>query len=271
MSGHHTRDALLRHRRLGPAGQPAALHAARAQGAEGIELVATFYAPGTSRRSRARSRASGAARRSSASTRRRAAGSACSARTRPRAPRSGCPTGATSACGCATPCSSAAACRCTRCRAPSDAVPDWMAVGFDLFAGALAARPLRPRAGRRRAPGRRRERGAPLRPRLRDLPGRDLLRAARPPPAAEAHAVGRPAADRGAQAQGHLRRRRRALAPHARRDRRLRRGLRRLRAGASGSGTWVGDPAEGVMVIPTAPPARALREAAARRRAPALA
>ena len=95
---------------------------------------------------------------------------------------------------------------------------------------AVAARPLDPGRRQRRARGRGRRLRDALGARVRDLPRRDLLRAARPPPAAQAHAVGRPAADRGAQAQGRLRRRRRALAPHARRDRRLRGRLRRLRA-----------------------------------------
>ena len=62
-------------------------------------------------------------------------------------------------------------------------------------------------------------------------PGRDLLRAARPPAGRQAHAVGPAGADRGAQAQGDRRRGRRPVAAHARRARRLRRRLRRLRAG----------------------------------------
>ena len=112
--------ALLRHRRLGAPGQPAAVHAARAQGhrrrrARGDVLRARAR----SSRSRARSRASGAARRWSGSTRRRGGGWACSGPTRPRAARSACPTAATSACACATRCSTAAGCRSTRCRPPT--------------------------------------------------------------------------------------------------------------------------------------------------------
>ena len=86
------------------------------------------------------------------------------------------------------------------------------------------------------------EHGAHRRAPVRDLPGRDLLRAARPPPGRQAHAVRAAGADRRAQAQGDRRRGRRAVAPHARRARRLRRRLRRLRAGGRASGAGSGTP-----------------------------
>ena len=106
----------------------------------------------------------------------------------------------------------------------------WIARRLRAVRRAGAARPLPPgRAGRHRH-GRRRRRGAALRPPVRDLSRRRVLLPARASPAAEAHAVGPAAADRRAAHAGRARRRRRAVAPHARRARRLRRGLRRLRA-----------------------------------------
>ena len=73
------------------------------------------------------------------------------------APRAARP-GATSARGCATRSSSAAGCRCTRCRRPArqlEAWEEWIGVGYELFAaldglGALPAR-RSPRRSRRRS------------------------------------------------------------------------------------------------------------------------
>ena len=102
---------------------------------------------------------------------------------------------------------------------------------------------------------------------VRDLPGRDLLRAARPPAVAQAHAVGPAAADRRAAAEG-----RRATptagsgTARSTSSTRARRPTPRTRS-PPGSGSWVGDPREGVIVLPVAelraryeklpPPARA--------------
>ena len=106
---------------------------------------------------------------------------------------------------------------------------EWIGVGFELFAALAGLGLYRPEPTTAAiAP----VGSAALRfgRALRDLPGRDLLRPARPPAVAQAHAVGAAAADRGAAHEGRRGRRRRALAPHARRARRVRRRLRRLRA-----------------------------------------
>ena len=232
MSGHHTR---MRFCGIDVSARPdnqqlCTLH--ERKGTDGIELVATFYAPGTvehvARTIQGFGRGEAVVGIDAPSGRR--LGPARPRRARARRG-SACPTAATSACGCATPCSSAAGCRSTRSRrAAARRVPEWMTVGFELF-DALA--PL----GRWIPDG---ANGA-----LEGAVGDSAMRSGRvfetypdaifcallghrPPP--KRTPWGRPAADRGAQAQGRLRRRRRALAPHARRDRRLRRRLRRLRA-----------------------------------------
>ena len=198
----------------------------------GVELVATFYAPGTRRagrahdrglrprrRGRGRRRAVGPAARP-ARRRRAAARRARAARRALRADaglrRAAVPARAAALPGAGAPASrrragrsgSASASSCSP-RSPASGSTGPTADGLD-------------RAGR----GRR----AALRAAVRDLPRRDLLRPARPPAVAQAHAVGPAAADRGAAHEGRPRRRRRALAPHARRAGRLRRRLRRLRA-----------------------------------------
>ena len=142
----------------------------------------------------------------------------------------------------------------------------WMEVGFDLF-GVLAPLGLfRPATRRRTRPagcrGAGRRRGAALRAPVRDLPRRRLLRPARAPAAGEAHALGPAAADRGPAPARRRRRGRRALAPHRRRARRLRR-----RPGGARPGHRLGllgrRPARGRDRPPGRRPARALREAAA--------
>ena len=198
----------------------------------GVELVATFYAPGTSSRWRARSRASAAAARSSPSTRRPGPRRDLLGAGAPLRAELGLPDGRYE--------------RMRVCDAllfrrglPLYPVPaaaqspqgweEWIGVGFELFAALAGLGLYKPeRADGWIAPvgvGR-----AALRAAVRDLPGRDLLRPARPPPVAQADAVGPAAADRGAADEGRPGRRRRALAPHARRARRVRGGLRRLRA-----------------------------------------
>ena len=114
-------------------------------------------------------------------------------RTRPRARRSACRTGATSACACAT--------RVLFRRGlplyPVPAADQAIARGSAGWRSAsTSSRRSRrsaatSRAGRRRARGpRRRARRSRSGRVCRDLSRRDLLRAARPPPAAQAHAVG---------------------------------------------------------------------------------
>ena len=261
--------ALLRHRRLGPAGQPAArARCTSARAPTGRARRDVLRARDGRATWPARSRASGAARRSSAidAPSGRAA-RAARRRARRARPSSACPTAATSACGSATRCSSGAGCRCTRCRPPRSARRSWMEVGFELFE---ALSPLgRLRAGRRE----RRARG-------RGRRGGDALgaRCARPTPtrsSARCSATARrPSARRGACQQRiaalklkrRLRRRRRALAPHARRDRRLRGRLRGLRAqrGPRHLGRRCRRGRDG---HPDRPPAPALRSCR-RRRAP---
>ena len=197
--------ALLRHRRLGQAGQPAA-RARCTSGAPGRRPRArrdVLRARHASSRSRARSRASGAARPSSPSTRRPA--TACDLlaagaplRARARAAR--------------RPLRADAGLRRAAVPPRAAAVPgpaagqrrsgweEWIARRLRAVRGADRARPA---TGRRR--GRRGSRPvgdgrAAPRPPVRDLPGRDLLRAARPPAVAQAHAVGPAAADRRAEA-----------------------------------------------------------------------
>ena len=196
------RRALLRRRHLRQARQPAARDAARAARARGRRRARrdVLRARARSSRSRARSRASAAARPSSRSTRRPARGSTCSPPARRCAPSSACRRAATSACASATRCCSGAACRSTRCRPPArrrSGWEQWIGVGFELFAALAELGFYRPQAanGRIEPVG-----SAALRfgRRLRDLSRRDLLRAARPPAVAEAHAVGPAAADRGA-------------------------------------------------------------------------
>ena len=106
----------------------------------------------------------------------------------------------------------------------------WIGVGFEMFAALAPLGLFRPDDDERR-PGPRRERRAALRAPLRDVPRRGLLLDDRPPPAAQAHAVGPAAADRGAARARRHRRGRRPVAPHARRARRVRGGLRRVHAG----------------------------------------
>ena len=136
--------------------------------------------------------------------------------------------------------------------AADEAVPAVDGGRLPALRRARAARPVRPRAGRRGAGGGRRRRRDPVGAGVRDLSGRDLLRAARPPPAAQAHA-------RGAASSGSPRSSSRASYDD---DGGLwHRTLDEIDACAAayaayalcvGLGTWVGDPAEGVMVIPTA-------------------
>src|SRR3954451_16572423 len=221
--------ALLRHRRLGPAGQPAVVHAARAQGHRGDRARGDVLRA-RDRRARGphdpglRARRGGRRHRRAVRPTARPAGARHARAQRARPARrplradAGVRRGALSPWAAALP----------------GAGGGRGGTGVDdrrlrAVRRAGAAGPLDPGWRERRARGRGRRVGDALGARVRDLPRRDLLRAAGPPPAAQADAVGRPAADRRAQAQGRLRRRRRSVAPHARRDRRLRGGLRRLR------------------------------------------
>ena len=268
MSGHHTR---MRFCGIDVSARPdnqqlCTLH--ERKGSEGVELVATFYAPGTvedvARTIQGFGRGESVVGIDAPSGRR--LGLLGPRRARPRDARPA-RRALRAHAGVRRRPLSAAACRCTRSRPrTSRCRSGWRSASASSTRSRRSARYVPERADGVLV-GRRRQRRDPVRAGVRDLSGRDLLRAARPPPAAQAHAVGRPAADRGAQAQGHLRRRRRAVAPHARRDRRLRRRLRRLRA--ERRPRHLGRrPGRGGHGDPDRPPARALPQAAARRRAP---
>ena len=178
----------------------------------------------------------------------------CSAAGPPLRERLGLPGAATSACAvvrrAAIPPRPAAVSRAVRRTSAHSAWQEWMRVGFELFAAlAGARRSSRPPTACHRGAGRRR--ALPSGRALRDLPRRDILRAARPSPAAPS--ARRRACRSGSpcsSCKGDRRRGRRPVAAHARRARRLRGGVR----GATGSrrawAGWVGDPREGVIVLP---------------------
>ncbi len=187
------RPALLRNRRLGQ-GRPTSSSARCTSGgpSTGWSSWPRSTSPAPSSRSPAPSRASGGAgRRGDRRAVRPPAGPARRRLADPR-PRSSCPPGATSGCGSATRCCSAAGCRSTRSRPPASRSTR----GRTGCASASSCSPRSPTCAstgrrRRRLRGRRSaSRRARLRAPVRDLPGRHLLRAARPPPVAQAHAVG---------------------------------------------------------------------------------
>ena len=240
------------------------LHERRA--ARGVELVATFYGPGTVERSRARS---GSAR-PGGRRRRRAVGPRLDllAPGAPLREQLGVPEGRFER---IRVCDALL----FRRRLPLYPVP---APARRRGVGALDRRRLRAvrRARAARALPARRDAGATgrvgtgaaLRPPLRDLPRRHLLLDARPPPVAQAHAVGAAAADRGAElrgvvdADGGLWHRTldeldACAAAYA------------AYALATGGGLWVGGREEGVIVLPVAELLRSLRPAAAARPRPA--
>ena len=127
----------------------------------------------------------------------------------------------------------------------------WMAVGLRAVRCAAAhVRPLRPREPAPDAPRDERRLRPRARPRARDLPGRDLLRPARPPARAQAQR-GRPAGARRARSSAP------ACGPRRRRaDGRTHDELDACAAAlaahalAAGRAQWLGDPAEGVVVLP---------------------
>ena len=116
----------------------------------GIELVATFYAPGTVEQVARTIEGFGrggavVAVDAPSGPRLDLLGAGRAAARRARAARRA----ATSACGSATRCCSAAACRCTRCR-PAAQSPqgweEWIGVGFELFAALADSGCYRPDA-----------------------------------------------------------------------------------------------------------------------------